>query len=74
MTSVKLVGYELCEWSEHGRVCAKHFQAVVGGGGQVDTYECPGVEGDTGECNAPIESLKQSCNRPPWAEYQSDRS
>jgi len=72
VAAVSSVSYQLCECPEHGTVCAKHFNAVQGGGGEVDTYDCPGVPGDTGGCNQLLTPLGQRCDRPAWAEYGSD--
>jgi hypothetical protein len=66
-------GYELCECPEHGTVCAKRSHEHIGGESEpMRFYECPGVEGDTGGCNAVLEPLGETCERPSWAEYVSD--
>jgi hypothetical protein len=65
--------YELCECPEHGTVSAKRSGEYVGGQSQpMIFHECPGVEGDTGGCNAQLTPLGQVSERPPWAEYVSD--
>jgi hypothetical protein len=65
------VGYMLCECAEHGTVCAKHLQEE-GQGGVVESYLCPGREGDTGGCNARIRPLGQPCFPAEWAEYADE--
>jgi len=70
---VGFVGYALCECSEHGTVCAKHFVDSEGGGTEVHSYSCPGVRGDTGGCNAALISRGGACEPPDWAEYPDER-
>jgi hypothetical protein len=65
--------YVLCECPEHGTVHAKRTGEYVGDSTTpLYSYECPGVEGDTGGCNEPLTPLHEVCERPTWAEYVSD--
>jgi hypothetical protein len=68
-----MANYVLCKCSEHLLVCAKHERVMQGGGEPIDSYLCPGVEGDTGGCLAPsIVLVGGSCQRPAWAEYSDE--